>query len=135
MRVAIGKKLRVGPGDEVIIRGRLAPNAKLGRLFVFASEQGSEFAPYALHVSALLVANGRPMMLSPLSLRLTEHYTERDLSFVADIDGYVRVMQEVDDLKEPRAVVKLRRKIDPTLTGWDWFQRKYFSWQIPNLLS
>jgi hypothetical protein len=93
MRVAVGRKLRVGPGDEVVIQGYLPPTAKLGRLFVFASEGGAEFSPYVPNVADMLVVNDRPLMLSPLSLRLTEHYRDRNISFVADIDGYVRVMQ------------------------------------------
>jgi hypothetical protein len=132
VRVAVGKKLRVGPGDEVVIRGILPPTAKLGRLFVFASEHGAEFSPYVLHVSEMLVANGRPTMLAPLSLRLTEGRADRELTFVADISGYIRVMQEVDAPNDPRAKIKMTRKINPDL-GWAaWFQRKFIPWPMLN---
>jgi hypothetical protein len=135
MRVEVGKKLRVGPGDEITIRGYLPPTAKLGRLFVFASEGGAEFSPYVLNAADMLVANGRPTMLSPLSLRLTEHYRERDISFTADITGYVRVMQEIDNPQDPRAIITMTRTINPNL-GWiEWAQRKFIPWPMPNPTS
>jgi hypothetical protein len=132
VRVAVGKKLRVGPGDEIIIRGRLAPSAKLSRLYVFASEHGAEFSPYVLHVSDMLVANGRPTMLAPLSLRLSEHRSEHELSFVADIDGYICIMQEVDTPKDPRATVRVICKINPDLSWPAWAKRKFLPWLTPN---
>ena len=69
MRVPVGKTLRVSPGDEVVIRGTLPPPGKLGRLFVFASENGAKFSPYVPNVADILVANGMPTMLSPLTMR------------------------------------------------------------------
>lgn len=135
MRVVVGKTLRVGPGDEVVIRGSLPKEAKLGRLFVFASENGAEFSPYALNIADMLVSNGKPVFLQPLSLRLVPTQPERHLSFVADIDGYVRVMQEVDTANDPKAKVKLTRRINPNL-GWiAWMQRKIPQLSRPKLTS
>jgi hypothetical protein len=131
VRVTVGNTLRVGPGDHVVIRGQLPAAAKLGRLFVFASENGAQFSPYVPHVADILVANGKPAMLSPLSLRLVGAQPIRQLSFTADIDGFVRVIQEVDTPKDVRANVKLIRRINPDL-GWiDWAKRKITTWQRP----
>jgi hypothetical protein len=125
----------VGPGDEIIIRGSLPPAAKLGRLYVFASENGAKFSPYVLHVAEVLVANGQPTMMTPLSLRLVGPGTSRSLSFVADIDGYICVMQEVDDAKDPRAKITMTRKINPALSWTEWFKRKFIPWPMIKLSS
>ncbi|MGY2987704.1 hypothetical protein [Bradyrhizobium sp. USDA 4508] len=118
MRVAVGKALRVGPGDHVVVRGQLA-NAKLGRLYVFAREQGNDrFSPYVPDMSSLV--GDEPKLVSTLALRLTEERPERETSFVSDIDGFVRIVQEVDGLQDPLVSVKLTRKICPTLP---WHER------------
>jgi hypothetical protein len=135
MRVPVGKTLRVGPGDEVVIRGQLPTAAKLGRLFVFASENGAQFSPYVPNVADVFVANGRPMMMSPMSMRLIGDRTDREIKFKADIDGFIRVMQEIDDKTDPLATVTLRRTINPDL-GWvDWAKRKMTTWQTPKHMS
>jgi hypothetical protein len=134
MRVPVGKTLRVSPGDEVVIRGTLPAAAKLGRLFVFASENGAKFSPYVPNVADILVANGQPTMLSPLSIRLLTERADRQIKFKADIDGFIQVMQEVDEATDPLAVVKLSRTINPDL-GWiDWAKRKFTPWQTPKHL-
>jgi hypothetical protein len=115
MRVAIGKAIRVGPGDEVLIRGQLPSSSNLARLFVFAKEGNAEFSPYVENLGSLLAVSGdRPQMYTPMSMRLDSRRSQRELTFVADIDGFVRVMQEVDR-DEPRAKVTLTRTICPTL--------------------
>jgi len=135
MRVPVGNTLRVGPGDEVVVRGQLPAAAKLGRLFVFASENGAQFSPYVPNVADILVANGQPTMLSPLTMRLLTDRADRRIKFKADIDGFIQVMQEVDDKTDPLAKVKLSRTINPDL-GWiDWAKRKFTSWQTPKHLS
>ena len=135
MRVPVGKALRVAPGDEVVIRGTLPTAAKLGRLFVFASENGAQFSPYVPNVADIIVSNGMPTMLSPLSMRLLTERADRQIKFKADIDGFIQVMQEVDDATDPLAKVKLARTINPDL-GWiDWAKRKISSWQTPKHLS
>jgi hypothetical protein len=122
MRVPVGKTLRVGPGDEVHVVARLRPEATLGRLFVFAKEGRNEtFSPYTPMVDILV--NGQPPILTPLMLRLTTLQPMRELQFNADFDGYVRIFQEVDTVKDALARVKLARKICPSL-GWrDWLVR------------
>lgn len=106
---------------------------KLGRLFVFASENGASFSPYVLNVSDMLVADNRPAMLSPLSLRLIETVPEREMSFVSDIDGFIKVMQEVDGLADPFVKVKMTRIINKEL-GWiEWTKRKLTMWERPRL--
>ena len=135
MRIPVGNVLRVGPGDQVVIRGQLPPNANLGRLFIFASENGAKFSPYVPHVADMLVANGRPSMMTPLSLRLVDIRPEREISFVSDIDGYVRVMQEVDSPDDPNVKVKATRTINPDLNWVERLKRKLTAWQIPKNLS
>jgi hypothetical protein len=130
VRVAIGTKLRVGPGDHVVVRGRLPVGGKLGRLFVFASENGAPFSPYALNVSSMIVANGKPALLPPLTMRLVPTSPKRNLSFVADIDGYVQIMQEVDSPDDPKVQVKLSRKINPNLSWIARLQRRMPSWPM-----
>ena len=46
MRVPTGPRLRVGPGDAVILSARLPNSAPLGRLYVFAREGEEEYSPY-----------------------------------------------------------------------------------------
>lgn len=131
MRVPVGKALRAGPGDQVEIRGRLPPDAKLGRLFVFASEKRSKFSPYVPNVADMLVNNGRPQILSPLMFRLHDVQPVHTIRFKSDIDGFFRVMQEVDEPDDPRVAVTLTRKINPNLGWGEWIQRKLAAWQIP----
>lgn len=110
MRVHAGRALRVGPGDEVIVQGQLASSlAKLGRLYVFASEADGDYAPYVPNQAAL--ATAMPHMMSPMSMRLVLERPSREISFISDIDGFIRVMQEVDTADDPRAIVTLRRKV------------------------
>jgi hypothetical protein len=135
MRVQVGNTLRVGPGDQVVIRARLPAAAKLGRLLVFASENGAQFSPYVQNVAEMLVANGKPTMLAPLSMRLVGSESTRTNTFTADINGFVRVMQEVDGLDDVRAVVKMTRTINPNLGALARLQRKLSSWQRPRHTS
>lgn len=131
MRVQVGKALRIGHGDGVVVRGQLPASAKLGRLFVFASENGAQFAPYVQGVADMLVENGRPRMLTPLSLRLLHGQPTRELSFVSDIDGFICVMQEVDTPDEPRAKVRLSCRVNPELKWNERLWRKLKQWQKP----
>lgn len=118
MRVAVSKTIRVGPGDTVTVRGQLA-SAKLGRLYVFARERGnSSFSPYVPEMPELI--SERPTLMSTMTMRLAEGQPEKQTSFVADFDGFLRVMQEVDTAKDPRAMVKLTRTICAHLP---WHQR------------
>ena len=135
MRIAVGNTLRASPGDHVSIRGKLPANAKLGRLFVFASENGSTFSPYVPNVADILVADGKPSMLSPLMMRLVEQRPDREIVFISDIDGFFRVMQEVDTPDDPSAVIKATRKINPALSWTERLKRKMTSWQTPKHLS
>jgi hypothetical protein len=119
----------VCPGDHVIVRGRLPRNGQLGRLFIFASANGSSFSPYALNAIAdVIEPGGAPRMLTPLSLRLVGAHVARQLSFVADIDGLICVMQEIDSKDDPLVRVRLIRIVDPNL-GWrDWIKRRFAPW-------
>ncbi|MBO4228441.1 hypothetical protein [Bradyrhizobium neotropicale] len=135
MRVLTGKPIRVGPGDEVVVRAQLT-TATLGRLYVFAREDSEDrFSPYVPHVAALAVGD-EPSMLQPMSMRLVAERPMRQISFVADIDGFVCVMQEVDTATDPLAKVRLKRKICPDLDWKSRILRKFqgiFSWPIPKL--
>jgi len=124
VRVAASKAIRVAPGDEITIRGQLPASSGLGRLFVFASEGGASFSPYVKGVSNMaLNDNGQPFMLTPLTMRLVRAQPTRQLTFVVDIDGFIKVMQEVDHQTDPIARVRVMRRINPKL-GWkDWITR------------
>lgn len=123
VRVVISKALRVQPGDQIIIRAALKPPMKLGRLFVFAREVNEErFSPYVQGMYNEF-ASREPVMHRPMMLRLIEALPERELSFVADIDGYVCITQESDLLLDPHARVRIRRILPPNI-GWKaWLQR------------
>lgn len=115
--------LRVGINDAITLHTRLPAGAALGRLFVFARERGNdEFSPYVRELTAKLQTDdGRPSLLTPMMLRLTEQNNARTLQFTSDIDGWLRVMQEVDTaLGEPKVLVRWSRKIAPQLP---WLQR------------
>ncbi|MEY9235394.1 hypothetical protein ABIF78_007717 [Bradyrhizobium japonicum] len=124
MRVCIGKALRVGPGDEVIIRGQLPASSRLSRLFVFAKEGAMEYSPYVKDIRIKMAVGGPPQLYSPLSMRLDTNRDSRELSFFVDFDGYIRVMQEVDTPKEARAKIRLKRIISPDLPWHQQFFRK-----------
>lgn len=128
MRVAVGKALRVGPGDEVLIRGQLPSNSRLARLFVFAKESNGQFAPYVANLLAVAVGD-TPRMHMPMSLRLDSYRNEKEISFVSDFDGFVQVMQEVDTAKDPRAIVKIKRKINPHLSWKEKLTRRFLAWK------
>jgi hypothetical protein len=131
VRVPATRAVRVGPGDFIVIRGQLPRDAKLGRLYVFASENGAPFSPYVHGVANMLVMNGQPQMLSQLSMRLVAASPVRELTFVSDIDGFIRVMQEVDTKDEPKAKIRIECTVNPDL-GWkEWFKRKVAQWQRP----
>jgi hypothetical protein len=122
MRIAVSEVVHAMPGDEVVIRAALAPQAKLGRLFVFAKHHADEaFSPYVPYLAAKLAGSEhKPPMLVPMMIRLTTDQPARLMRFDADIDGWFCVMEEVDLLKDPRSRVRLRRRIDPRLP---WPQR------------
>src|SRR6187402_532541 len=123
MRVAIGRALRVGPGDEVVIRGQLPAQAKLGRLFVFAKEGEADYSPYVANVREKMAVGDMPQMLSPMMLRLDVFRQQGEISFTADIDGFIRVMQEIDK-GDPKVVVKLKRTVCPHLAWKDRMLRR-----------
>jgi hypothetical protein len=131
VRRTASKAQRVQPGDVVIIRAELQRGERLGRLFVFARELTEDrFSPY---VAGLYneMASKEPVFHSPLMLRLVEQMPDRELSFVADIDGYVCVQQEVDTAKDKLAKVRIKRNIAPYLDWKPWLQRKLigiFQW-------
>jgi hypothetical protein len=132
MRVEVGKAIRVGPGDEVVVRGRLPANSRLGRLYVFVREGDAPFAPYVENiVSKLAVVGERPHMYSPMGMRLDDNRRQREISFVADFDGWVRVMQEVDRPADVRAVIKISRTINPHLPWTERFKRLLKGIQLP----
>lgn len=135
MRIQASKALRVGPGDKVVVRGRLPSTAKLGRLFVFASENGAQFSPYVPNVSDVIVDNGRPQLLQPMSMRLLQGQPPREIAFVSDINGFICVMQEVDALSEPKADVKLQCQINPNLSWTSRLLRRLTQWRQPRLSS
>ncbi|MGY3615674.1 hypothetical protein [Bradyrhizobium sp. USDA 10063] len=123
MRVPTGRPIRVGPGDEVIVRAHLT-TATLGRLYVFAKERSEEsFSPYVPHIAALAVGDA-PSMRQPMSMRLVAERPSKQISFVADIDGFVCVMQEVDTAADPLARVRLTRTICPDLSWWERMLRR-----------
>lgn len=115
MRVVASKSKRVSAGDQVIVRGTLPKHSTLGRLYVFAKTGDMEFAPYVANVASIPLKDGYPQMLSPLSLRLSQSRPQHEVSFTSDLDGYIQVMQEVDDFHEPRASVKIKRVVNPDL--------------------
>jgi hypothetical protein len=105
----------VSPGDEVFVLGKIEEPSRLGRLYVFAKNgDAPAFSPYVPNVTELAELP-TPILLSPMSMRLTDSAREKQISFTADIDGYVRVMQEVDRPDDPKAKVTLKRKICPDL--------------------
>ena len=112
MRRAASKAIRVGPGDEVTVKGRLPGNAKLGRLYVFAKGKEDErFYPYVQDVPAKLALNGALQMYTPTTMRLTTTSPASELTLIADLDGWLQVMQEVDTAQDPAAKIRLSRKI------------------------
>jgi len=61
-----------------------------------------------------------PTMKSPLYMRLTETRPESQITFTSDIDGWVRIYQEVDTVKDARVSVRWKYLVDPDLP---WTQR------------
>jgi len=119
MRVPTGRRLRVGPGDAVILLARLPGSAQLGRLYVFAREGDEDYSPYIPGLASIPEYE-TPTMMSPLYGRLTETRRECEISFKSDIDGWVRIYQEVDEAKDARVAVRWKYIADPDLP---WPQR------------
>jgi hypothetical protein len=130
MRVTCGRRVRVGPGDRLVAVARLPHDSKgLGRLYVFARTLGdTDYSPYVPMLQGL-VELAQPQMLSPLSLRLTSAQPQRQLSFTSDIDGWVRLMQEVDAEKDPRCAIKWTRTVSPELSYRDRFVHLLRGWR------
>src|SRR5262245_29686026 len=135
MRVIVSEEVRVKPGDEVVVRASLAPNSKLARLYMFARYHEDEKpSPYVPQLLARLAAakpdvvNGnQPPLMTPMSIRLTTEQPARTVQLAADLDGWLCVMEEIDLLADPRARVKIRRRIDPALP---WRQRLWrWAWE------
>jgi hypothetical protein len=117
MRVMCGRRVRVGPGDQLVAAARLPHESKLGRLYVFARVLGDDgFSPYVPNLSDL-VDTRQPAMQSPKSMRLTSAEPQRQLVFTSDIDGWFQMMQEVDTAKDKRCEIKWKRIVCPQ-TSW-----------------
>lgn len=119
MRVPAGPRLRVGPGDEVSLLAKLPGSAQLGRLYVFAREGGEEYSPYIPGLADMPEFE-MPTMNQPIHVRLTDARRESEVTFKSDIDGWVRIYQEVDGLNTPRVAVKWKYQVDPDLP---WMER------------
>ena len=120
MRVPAGRRLRVGPGDAVILLARLPGQLSLGRLYVFAREgEDAEYSPYIPGLASAPEYE-MPTMMSPLYVRLTQSQPEREMSFKSDIDGWVRIYQEVDAPEDTRVPIRWKYKVDP---GLPWHKR------------
>jgi hypothetical protein len=117
VRVTVSRTVRVQPGDEIIITGELPTASRLGRLFVFAKQGEAPFSPYVYQVEHKMRVgiDGVPRMMTPLMMRLTEAHRLKRMAFVSDIDGWLQVMQEVDRAEDPKARIRLKRKICPYL--------------------
>ena len=112
--------MRVGPGDAVILLARLPNPSALGRLYVFAREGTEpEYSPYIPGLASTPEFE-MPTMKSPLYMRLTETRPESQITFTSDIDGWVRIYQEVDTAKDARVTVRWKYLVDPDLP---WTQR------------
>jgi hypothetical protein len=61
-----------------------------------------------------------PTMSSPIHIRLTDARRESEVTFKSDIDGWVRIYQEVDGDKVPRVDVRWKYQVDPDLP---WIER------------
>ena len=115
MRVPAGRRLRVGPGDAIVLLARLPGPSVLGRLYVFAREGTEpEYSPYIPGLASTPEFE-MPTMNSPLYVRLTETRRESEITFKSDIDGWVRIYQEVDAEKDTRVAVKWKYQVDPDL--------------------
>jgi len=101
------KAVKVQPGDQIVVRAALPPNSGLARLYVWMKESGSsQFSPYVFDPNALAL-NGRPTMLPTLSMRLVPQRPAHTISFMADSEGQVVIVQEVDTYDDKLADVVL----------------------------
>jgi len=105
----------VGPGDAVVLLARLPDPSVLGRLYVFAREGGEpEYSPYIPGLADMAEFSA-PTMSSPLYMRLTEARREGKISFKSDIDGWVRIYQEVYGDRDTRVAVRWKYQVSPDL--------------------
>jgi len=127
MRKTATKAVKVQPGDEVIVRAALPPKLGLARLYVWAKQSGSnEFSPYVLGTD-IIDLNGRPNMLSPMSIRLVPERPKHRISFVADMKGQIVIVQEVDTREDKIAEVRLDLVMANT-SRLDRFKRRLIEW-------
>lgn len=128
-----GRPVRVWPGDIVAVQAWLV-SSSLGRLYVFARETcEAQFSPYIPNVEHAM-SRGDPYMASPMSLRLVRERPVQELSFTADINGFVQVMQEVDAPLDPRARVRIYRRVCPDVAWRERLRRWMVGWLTPSFL-
>ena len=129
MRRTATKAVKVQPGDAVVVKAALPPDSGLARLYVWAKESGSEkFSPYVQGIDAISVT-GAPNMLSPLSMRLVEQRPAHKISFVADIEGQIVIVQEVDTREDKIAEVSLEC-VMMTKSRLSRFKRRLTEWPM-----
>lgn len=109
MRETVGKPLSVKAGDLVVIVCTLPRKAKYARLGVWSAVDGYELSPHVQSELLGVIDRGMPRMVSPVFTTLGDHARKRVLSFVADEDLTVAVLQEKDVAGDASAKVRIKK--------------------------
>lgn len=113
MRLPVTKALRVKPGDLIVVRASLPVGGKLARLYAWVKQDGdNEFSPYVQGLNENIVvldSDGHPHMFQTIYMRLVEQRPSNSISFMADFNGKIVIIQEVDTKNDKVANVRLER--------------------------
>lgn len=70
---------------------------------------GYDFSPHVQIEAMGFVKNGKPSMVPPMRITITDTLPKREISFIADEALEFQLRQEVDVPDDPRVKAKLKR--------------------------
>jgi len=113
MRVAVTPTILAHPGEVIRVRARFPKkipaegyNARLG---IWSRTPGYEYSPHIQIAAMGLLKDGKPEMVPPMRITLSETSPVKEISFVADDELEFCVRQDVDVAADPQATVKIKK--------------------------
>jgi hypothetical protein len=100
MRVPIGPVVNAKDGDVIVFKTRIPAKADVSKtvceLIVYVGWEGFDFSPHTLE--PFNYGTERPVMVKPLSCRLSKHTTKYEFALKATEDCCFRIYQNADNL-------------------------------------
>ena len=111
MRKTVAGPVKVHAGQRVSFEARLREERGFAFLQLYSFVKGYEPSPHVPAYKLGTVENGKPTMVSPVTLRLNPAKASGAISVVADENCYFQVVQEVDTPSDPTAKVRINRHV------------------------